>query len=69
MSDDEAVMEGGKNAVFASNDLYYAIEEGTYPTWDFYFQIMDPEVKNNRLFIQREVDVPLAEHAPATIHI
>lgn len=37
-------MEGGKNATFASNDLYYAIEQGNYPTWDFFFQIMDPQV-------------------------
>lgn len=44
LSDEDAYYQGGKNAVFASNDLYNAIEEGNDPIWDFYFQVMDPQV-------------------------
>lgn len=42
LSAEEAAEIQGKDFNHASRDLYEAIEEGNYPEWDLYVQILDP---------------------------
>lgn len=42
MTREEATKIGGENPDFLIQDLYEAIEQGNYPVWDVYVQVMDP---------------------------
>ncbi len=42
-TDDESIELSGKNPDFATQDLYDAIENGNFPSWTVYVQIMKPE--------------------------
>ncbi|MGN7312167.1 catalase [Alkalicoccobacillus gibsonii] len=47
LSAEEATEVQGKDFNHASVDLYNAIENGEYPEWDFYVQILDPADMDN----------------------
>lgn len=39
---EEATKIAGENPDFLIQDMYEAIENGNYPTWNVYVQVMDP---------------------------
>jgi catalase len=50
LTNDESVKLCGENADHATEDLFESIEEGNYPEWDVYVQIMTPEEADNYKF-------------------
>lgn len=47
MLEEEAFVVGGMNPSHATVDLYNAIAEGNYPSWELNIQTMDPQTEND----------------------
>jgi catalase len=43
MSADESTRIAGENPDFLLQDVFDAIEQGNYPVWNVYVQVMDPK--------------------------
>lgn len=43
MSADESIRIAGENPDFLIQDVFDAIEQGNYPIWNVYVQVMDPK--------------------------